>query len=108
MTKSFLFFNQDGENIDIEDGVKFFESDAKRRIALTRINNLTISTVFLVIDHGAGSGRPVLFESIVFKASNPIFTQRYCTKEEAKAGHDKLVEQYSGALKKKAKRKVEL
>jgi hypothetical protein len=99
MTQSFLFYDQ--------EGVKYFDGLEKRKVDFTKVGKVEISTAFLVIDHNYGIGRPVLFETMVFKDNKPIYSARYCTRKDAEAGHLETVTRYSGALGKK-KRKVEL
>lgn len=54
-----------------------------------------VSTVFLSADHRMGNGPPVLFETMVFDCPAQAwndFQSRYCTVEEARAGHADIVE----------------
>jgi hypothetical protein len=62
-----------------------------RRIARDEINGVTISTVFLGIDHGFGYGAPVLFETMVFGGELDQEQERYTTYEAAEAGHAAMV-----------------
>jgi hypothetical protein len=70
-----------------------------KRVTKTQLGPYTVSTVFLCIDHNAGSeGPPVLFETMIWsdkKTDNPgeffNFQTRYCTWEEAVAGHNFVV-----------------
>lgn len=62
------------------------------RVALTKMYGMTISTVFLVIDHGFGEGPPVLFETMIFGGPLDQTTMRYCTWEEAEEGHNLCVQ----------------
>ncbi len=111
------------EPIDVEEGDftekiaeigKAFESE--RHIAFTQFDDIDVSTVFLVLDHGMYTWqdlvegeewklpKPVLFETMVFsrhryhkpstlvpgrkfKMTYESLTRRYCTYEEAMAGH---------------------
>lgn len=66
-----------------------------RRVALTDeiINGdrCYFSTVFLVLDHNfASTGPPVLFETLCPEGD----IHRYCTWDEAEAGHKRLVEEW--------------
>lgn len=77
---------------------------ANRHVAITMIGDLKVSTVFLGLDHNHwGKGKPILFESMVFDHSKIVdaleikchetldtYTERYCTWEEAEAGHKKI------------------
>jgi hypothetical protein len=71
--------------------------DKYKRIAITHLNNITVSTVFLGIDHRHHcNDPPLLFETMVFTSEgcgNPIddITKRYSSIEEARKGHDEIV-----------------
>jgi hypothetical protein len=75
-----------------------------RRVASTEFEDGSlISTVFLCIDHNHGDGPPILFETMAFSGAthrNEILgrdvreeleTRRYCTWDEAVAGHEAMV-----------------
>ncbi|MDO9000977.1 MAG: hypothetical protein Q7W45_14515 [Bacteroidota bacterium] len=54
---------------------------------------ITVSTVFLVLDHNhSPKGKPVLFESMIFKGELNQSLNRYRTWKEAEEGHKKMVE----------------
>ena len=62
---------------------------------------VTISTVFLAMDHNMGFGdrldpRPVLYETLIFGGEHDNEMWRYCTREEAKRGHAKAVQLVTG------------
>jgi len=61
-----------------------------RRVALTQIGDVTVSTVFLVFDHAWGAGRrPLLFETMVFGGEHDEFQERCCTWDEALEMHER-------------------
>jgi hypothetical protein len=70
-----------------------------KRVAKTQLGPYTVSTVFLSIDHNwGGKGPPVLFETMIWsdKQTDKLgeffnFQTRYCTWEEAIAGHESIV-----------------
>lgn len=74
---------------------------ADRRVAFTDLTYCTISTVFLGLDHRYwGDGPPIVFETMVFgnPAKGETFPEelegmmrRYCTWDEAEAGHAEMV-----------------
>lgn len=65
--------------------------DQDRHVALTELDGgITVSTVFLGIDHQWGNGPPLLFETMVFGTDDDM-TERYSTWDEAQAGHDAVV-----------------
>lgn len=67
-----------------------------RHLAVTRTPDGTrISTVFLGLDHNFGlEGSPILWETMVFDTDGPwqSYQDRYATRDEAKRGHDAIVE----------------
>lgn len=72
---------------DFLDSAQWMQT-ADRHVAQTYIRDIYISTVFLGFDHGFGDGPPVLFETMVFGGSLDQEMDRYCTWEEAEAGHE--------------------
>lgn len=76
--------------VDLFEWAEWF-GVADRQIALTEIApGIEVSTVFLGLDHGFGqSDRPVLFETMTFNDYGDINGGfgRWCTYEEAEAGH---------------------
>lgn len=79
---------------DMDDFCNWYENSMdSRRVAFTKIikHCCSVSTVFLGIDHSYGAG-PVLFETLVFGVGKMDgWMWRYSTLEEAKAGHQKVV-----------------
>lgn len=73
---------------------------ADRHVAKTELpHGFTVSTVFLGIDHGWNSDKPILFETMVFGdydevnlAEAGIHTQRYASWAEAEDGHIETVD----------------
>ena len=53
--------------------------------------DVTVSTVFLSMDHSWNTGPPLVFESMVFPEGIEEKCERYSTWDEAKAGHAKMV-----------------
>lgn len=78
---------------------KWFET-ADRVVKQTQLpDNVKVSTVFLGIDHGFGSDKPVLFETMVFGGEHDQYQDRYSTWDEAEAGHQKAIEMIFAATK---------
>lgn len=72
---------------------------ADRTVCSTEFANLWVSTVFLSLDHNHRGGPPVLFETMVFAKEGAsdidylgLNTRRYCTIEDARAGHALICE----------------
>ncbi len=66
-------------------------------VALDTVGDARISTVFLGINHRfSDNGPPVLFETMVFGGEHDEYQERYCTIEEARAGHAKALKMVMG------------
>ena len=70
---------------------------ADRHVAETTIKpDVRVSTVFLGLDHNhSGTGKPLLFETMVFGGEHDEDMDRYSTWDEAVAGHKKMVKKIS-------------
>lgn len=65
-----------------------------RQVGYDSIFGMSVSTVFLVIDHNYGKGAPILFETMVFADSGSMWDQyqrRYHTEAEAVRGHAEVI-----------------
>lgn len=70
-----------------------------RHVAFTRIEKaITVSTVFLGLNHQYGEGPPILFETMVFGGVYDGDQMRYSTYLEAELGHATTVSIVRGAL----------
>jgi hypothetical protein len=68
-----------------------------------------ISTIFLGLDHGFHSPRPVLFETMSFLAdAHEDWFGRYCTWDEALAGHTRIVAEALATIEHTAARVAEV
>lgn len=82
---------------------RWWWSTGDRQVALTEVGPYLVSTIFLGIDMSAGQGPPVLYETAVFgplgeegmRGSTDM--DRHSTREEALAGHTRMVERWSVA-----------
>ena len=97
------YYDIDGNPMTFEQWSSTFKDMEYRRIGLDRLDVWTISTVWLGLDHNFGDeGPPLIFESMVFEkgesSAAPDDTVRYSTKEEAIAGHQRLVEIYRAVV----------
>ena len=73
----------------IEEWAQYFD-EANRHVARDVIKGVTISTVFLVLDHNWGDGPPILFETMVFGGVLDRKQERYTTWEKAVIGHEAI------------------
>jgi hypothetical protein len=82
--------DEDGNPVlepDIHKWGTWFENFNNRKLAHDEIDGVTISTVFLGLDHAWGDGPPLLFETMIFGGSHDQYQERYSSKKEALAGH---------------------
>lgn len=64
---------------------------SERRVDYTAFDgDITVSTVFLQLDHSFGDEEPVLFETLVFGGPHDGYMQRYHTWDEAINGHKEV------------------
>lgn len=74
---------------DILERSKFMSDFKNRRVAETKKGGITVSTVFLGLDHEWGSVTPILFETMIFGGQHNQDQWRYSTWKEAEEGHKK-------------------
>ncbi len=101
-----LFYDKHGNKINRKEYYKKFGDRNYRRIAIDSLaNGVSISTVWLGIDHGYGN-KLLIFETMVFsKNGDEQDVCRYSTEEEAIVGHKKMVEKFSKIINRKRVRK---
>lgn len=95
------YYDRDGRPIDLWTFARLCDDRAYRRIGLTRITSATapdvdfrVSTIWLGTDHSFGfTDCPVLFETMILGGTEDQnqTTYRWCTEEEARAGHAEIV-----------------
>jgi hypothetical protein len=64
---------------------------ADRCVAFTEQGDVSVSTVFLGLDHNHFGPTPLLFETMVFRADKSNEVEQYPTWEEAEKGHAEMV-----------------
>ena len=57
------------------------------KVRKEQFGSVSVSTVFLGMDHSFGGGSPVLFETMIFGGEHDQYQERYCTWDEAEKGH---------------------
>lgn len=70
------------------------ENNEKRIVKQDKLSSgVLVSTVFLGLDHGFGhTNLPILYETMVFGGKLSEKQERYFTREEALAGHQKWLD----------------
>ncbi len=92
--------NQDGTprpTDDVHEWAKMIES-RERIVARDVVGNITVSTVFLGIDHNFGSGPPLLWETMVFGGHDDENQERYDSLDAAKEGHQRILRRATARL----------
>jgi hypothetical protein len=94
------YYDKQGNPVGPEEAEKFFRDTEYRRIGRETIGDYDVSTVFLVIDHAMFGGPPLLFETMIFQegSNSDLFMECYHTEEEARAGHEAIVEKLKGGM----------
>ena len=76
---------------DLLEWAMWFET-ANLHVAKTNLpNGVEVSTVFLGLDYSFRGGTPILFETMIFGGEHDQYQERYATREEAEAGHLRVV-----------------
>lgn len=77
---------------DLLDWARVVESGRTHHVDLTIVDDVSVSTVFLFLDHNWNfEGPPVLFETMVFGGKLDKERARYSTYDEAELGHAMMV-----------------
>lgn len=93
--RPFHYILRDHEPVPVDDFMLWgmWYQDADRIVKQEQIGDYWVSTVFLGLDHNWNmGGPPVLFETMVFIEGSADAHERYCTWDEAMAGHEAICE----------------
>src|SRR5215475_9122370 len=97
LKRHIIYILEDQQPVPCTDAVDWAEwmetHRQERRVALDRVGDLNVSTVFLGNDAALFSPVPILFETMVFAPGGAAgdFQRRYATWDEAAAGHAEVV-----------------
>ena len=58
-----------------------------RHVGKDEHGDILVSTVWLGLNHRFGPGKPLIYETMIFKGEHDEYTMRYSSYDEAKAGH---------------------
>lgn len=88
-------YDREGNEISWKDAarLKYGGDGTYHIVAKTEVGRVTVSTVWLGMDHNWGDGPPLIFETMCFADSEPFgdYCERYSNQEAALAGHDRAV-----------------
>jgi len=107
------YYNRQGEPITMGEWASLLEAgrdEGKQTyscVVSTQLRNVVVSTVWLGLNHSFGSGRPLIFETMVFRTRRigkkrevvdwaELASNRYSTESEARAGHQEMVRAWKG------------
>lgn len=99
-----MYYDKDGRKLGLFEWAKLMENFEYKVIKQDTLpDGKWVSTVWLGNDHNfSGKGPILIFETMVFSRKggyNELDMDRYSTLEEAKAGHEKMVEKYKSLIK---------
>ena len=81
---------------------------ADRTVRLTILTGgVTVSTVFISLNHNYGAGPPLLFETAIIRSGDFDIVARYSTWNEAEAGHAATVATIQSEESRTVEREVE-
>lgn len=85
-------YDYDGEPISLFAWAELFARWPERRVAVTDVGEIEVSTVWLGLDYSFGRpGAPLIYETMVFGGDHDRESWRYPTWGAALAGHDQVV-----------------
>lgn len=86
------YYDRAGLPISLAEWSRLMTITDYRRVALDQVGTLDISTVWLGLDHGFGTKKPLIFETMVFGGTDDQqICERYASEAEALAGHREIV-----------------
>lgn len=86
------YYDRDGKPITMRRWVDLSNDLAYCNVRMTAVNDeVSVSTIWLGLDHGFGSSTPVIFETMVFGGPLDQQMERYSTLIAAEAGHERWV-----------------
>lgn len=92
-----MYYDREGKPISMYEWAEKFNDQSYKRIGYTELPwGGRVSTVWLGLDHGFGEVGPLIFETMVFPKDSfsELDCQRYSTEDQARAGHDAMVEKW--------------
>lgn len=89
-----MFYNMAGEGIgpaEAEQVMRNPDRLIRRTMITTARGRVSVSTVFLSLDHRFGGRPPVLWETMTFGGPDDQHQRRYTSRDNAEAGHEEAV-----------------
>lgn len=86
------YYDRDGKLISENEWVAWLRDMDYKRVAVTAVGDVRVSTVWLGLDHGfLDKGPPLIFETLIFGGPLDGHMWRYPNEVAALAGHDQAV-----------------
>jgi hypothetical protein len=85
------YYDRAGNPVAMMEWAQGFERD-DRKVGRDEVGEASVSTVHLGLNHQFGDGPPLIFETMIFGGEHDQACWRYSTEEQAKAGHERVVE----------------
>ena len=86
-------YDREGRPISMAQWAILFGDKDYQRVKATEIGDVTVSTVWLGMNHQWGDGPPLIFETLVFNGPHDGEMARYSTEAAALEGHKAMCEQ---------------
>lgn len=94
-----MYFDRKGQPISAELFGQLHSDRRYKRVAVSSLHGLYVSTVWLGIDYGIFLNPPLIFETMIFREdergepqmSDELWCERYATEEQAREGHELAV-----------------
>ncbi len=90
MNDKYILKDRQAVPASLEEWAKWFQT-ADRIVAKSDVGDVSVSTVFLGLDHSFGDGPPMLFETMIFGGEHDEYQDRCSTWKEAEQMHTKAV-----------------
>lgn len=87
------WYDRQGKPIpDLLTWGRMMEDIKYRRVANTKVKRgVTVSTVWIGLNHRIGEGPPLIFETMVFGGPYDSYQERHMSEDQAKARHEEIV-----------------
>lgn len=86
------FFDRTGRRIDLARWAELSDDEDYRRVGLDAPSPaVSVSTVWLGLDHDPFGGAPQIFETLVFGGGLDGECRRYPDEDQARSGHREMV-----------------
>jgi len=88
------YYDRDGDPLSRDEYMGALENPwHNKRVGVTKVNaEVTVSTVWLGLDHSWGDSEHKIFETMIFGGVHDSWCDRYSSEESAMRGHLRVVD----------------